>query len=115
MYEYSETFPLLQMTQVFGAVALGSRVVVYMLITNITPRLFAINVRATLFGCCHAVDKLGTVFSYLVLVFQPFNTIVSIAVDMTIMVILILLCLVLPDVDGRELPDMIEDMDYFSE
>ncbi|CAH2229085.1 jg2530 [Pararge aegeria aegeria] len=29
--------------------------------------------------------------------------------------LLIVLCCVLPDVEGRELPDVLEDMDYFSE
>lgn len=103
------------MTQIFTAIALGSEVVIYMLLLNITPRLFAINMRATLFGCCHAIGQLGTIVSYLMFTFQPLNDLASISVDITITMALIALSLVLLNVDGRELPDFIEDMDYFSE
>lgn len=37
------------------------------------------------------------------------------AVEIGVTVTLAVLCLVFPDVDGRELPDVMEDMDYYCE
>lgn len=99
----------------FTTFALASQIVVHLLLLNITPRLFAINIRATLLGCCHAIGEFGCMIGYLLYVFQPFSDVVDIIIDVGIMVVLITLSLVLFDVDRREMPDLIDDMDYFSE
>ncbi|XP_028170469.1 solute carrier family 22 member 2-like, partial [Ostrinia furnacalis] len=101
--------------KIFSIFALASGIVVHLLLLNITPRLFAINIRATLFGCCHAIGQLGSMFSYLFFVFQPFSNEVSVVKDVVITAVLISLSLILLDIDGREMPDVIDDMDYFSE
>jgi hypothetical protein len=85
------------------------------ILLNITPRLFAITIRATLFGCCYAIGELGTVGAYLLFVFQPLTNVVYIVAEIGITLSLATLCSILIDVDSRELPDMVDDMDYFSE
>ncbi|RVE44856.1 hypothetical protein evm_010511 [Chilo suppressalis] len=102
-------------SHLFSSIALSSGVIVYALLMNITPRLFAMRLRATLFGCCHAVGQLGTMISYLVFAFLPLNNMIYVAVNMAVTMALATLTFTLVDVDGRELPDLIEDMDYFSE
>lgn len=98
-----------------SSLALSSGLIVHALILNITPRLFATNVRATLFGCCHAIGQIGTMISYLVLLFYVMDDLVFASMDIVVSLALVSLCLLLPDVDGRELPDIMEDMDYYSE
>ncbi|CAG9787720.1 unnamed protein product [Diatraea saccharalis] len=53
--------------------------------------------------------------SYLLFTFQPLNNMTYLAVNTAITMALATLTFMLFDVDGRELPDLIDDMDYFSE
>ncbi|KAL0880237.1 hypothetical protein ABMA27_002695 [Loxostege sticticalis] len=101
--------------KIFLIFALASQVIVYMLLLIITPRLFAINIRGTLFGCCHAIGQLGSMFSYMFFLFQPLHNEAFLTVNVCVMVALVTSSLILLDVDRRELPDMMDDMDYFSE
>lgn len=98
-----------------SSIAISSGVIVHALLLNITPRLFAINIRATIFGCCHATGQLGSILSYIILLFHPMDDVTFSAVMAVVTVTAAGLCCFLPDVDGRELPDVIEDMDYYSE
>ncbi|CAH0586916.1 unnamed protein product [Chrysodeixis includens] len=98
-----------------SSIALASGVLAHALILNITPRLFAINIRATVVGCCHATGQLGSIISYLLFLFQPLNDDMLVGIELTVTMVLVGLCFIFPDVDGRELPDIIEDMDYFAE
>ncbi|KAG6453431.1 hypothetical protein O3G_MSEX008152 [Manduca sexta] len=100
---------------ILSAFAIGSGVIGQTLLLNITPRLFAINIRTTILGCCHAAGQLGSMISYIFFMFHPLTDITSMAVHIVVTLGLAGLCLALLDVDGRELPDVIEDMDYFSE
>lgn len=43
------------------------------------------------------------------------NDVMLVGIELTVMIMLIGLCFIFPDVDDRELPDVMEDMDYFSE
>ncbi|XP_068617444.1 uncharacterized protein [Battus philenor] len=95
--------------------ALGTGMIGHTILLSITPRLFPINVRATIFGCCHSSGQLGTVICFLLFRLQLDNHISLIFVQTGVTFILIILCYMIPDVDGRELPDVVEDMDYFSE
>lgn len=95
--------------------ALAASVIVHGLILNITPRLFAINIRATLFGCCYSSGYLGSIICYLLVVFRAVDDVTMMIVEAGLAFLLIVLCCILPNVDGRELPDVMEDMDYFSE
>ncbi|XP_075975689.1 solute carrier family 22 member 7-like [Anticarsia gemmatalis] len=99
----------------FASVALASGLVAHALILNITPRLFAINIRATFFGCCHATGQLGSIISYLLFLFCPTSEITLMAVELAVTAVLAGLCFIIPNVDERELPDIVKDMDYFSE
>lgn len=98
-----------------SSIAISSGVIVHALLLNITPRLFAINIRATIFGCCHATGQLGSIISYIILLFHPMDDITFAVVMVAVTIIAAGLCCMLPDVDGRELPDFLEDMDYYSE
>ncbi|XP_026734149.1 solute carrier family 22 member 5-like isoform X2 [Trichoplusia ni] len=98
-----------------SSIALASGILAHALILNITPRFFAINIRATVVGCCHATGQLGSIVSYLLFLFRPINDVTLVSIELTVMTILIGLCITFPDVDDRELPDVMEDMDYFSE
>ncbi|XP_049872892.1 solute carrier family 22 member 1-like [Pectinophora gossypiella] len=98
-----------------SSMALASGIMVHCLILNITPRFYAINVRATLFGCCHASGQLGAMTSYIIFIYKALDDISFATLELGIAIVLICLTFVLPQVDGRELPDMMEDMDYFSE
>lgn len=89
--------------------------IVHGLILNITPRLFAINIRATLFGCCNAIGQLGSIVCYLLIMIHDADDVTRKVIEGSLAIILTVICFVIPDVDGRELPDVIEDMDYFSE
>ncbi|CAH2084817.1 unnamed protein product [Euphydryas editha] len=102
-------------SDVLTSISLGTGLIIHGLILNITPRIFAINVRCTLFGCCHSSGQLGSIICYLIVAFRAFEDIIYILIEATIAIGLLILCYVLPDVDGRELPDVIGDMDYFSE
>ncbi|XP_050348538.1 solute carrier family 22 member 13-like [Nymphalis io] len=102
-------------SDVFTSVSLAAGVLIHGLILNITPRLFAINVRCTLLGCCHASGQLGSIICYLTVYFHAFEDIVLIVIETGLAIGLLLLCYMIPDVDRRELPDIMEDMDYFSE
>ncbi|XP_013173282.1 PREDICTED: solute carrier family 22 member 4-like [Papilio xuthus] len=95
--------------------ALSTGMMGHTILLNITPRLFAINVRATIFGCCHSSGQLGTIICYLLylLDYDDHKSLIFVQIGATFM--LTALCYVIPDVDGRELPDIVEDMDYFSE
>nr|XP_021201801.2 solute carrier family 22 member 2-like isoform X1 [Bombyx mori] len=97
------------------SIALGSGITVHALILNVTPRLFAINIRATIFGCCHAAGQLGSIISYTILLLTPTNNVTQICTEVLVTIVLIGLCFMVLDVDRRELPDVLEDMDYFSE
>ncbi|XP_047531388.1 solute carrier family 22 member 7-like [Vanessa atalanta] len=97
------------------SISLGTGVIIHGLILNITPRLFAINIRCTLLGCCHSSGQLGSIICYLIVSFHVFEDVVLIVIETGLSIGLLLLCYVIPDVDRRELPDVIEDMDYFSE
>ncbi|XP_069357937.1 solute carrier family 22 member 4-like isoform X2 [Maniola hyperantus] len=102
-------------TNIISPFALAASIIVHALILNITPRLFAINIRATLFGCCYSCGHLGSMICYLIVIFRTVDKVILVIVEAGLAVLLIVLCCVLPDVDGRELPDVMEDMDYFSE
>ncbi|XP_045536055.1 solute carrier family 22 member 4-like [Papilio machaon] len=95
--------------------ALSTGMMGHAILLNITSRLFAINVRATIFGCCHSFGQLGTIICYLLylLNYDDHKSLIFVQIGTTF--ILTALCYVIPDVDGRELPDIVEDMDYFSE
>ncbi|KPI94148.1 hypothetical protein RR46_06599 [Papilio xuthus] len=95
--------------------ALSTGMMGHTILLSITPRLFAINVRATIFGCCHSSGQLGTIICYLLylLDYDDHKSLIFVQIGATF--ILTALCYVIPDVDGRELPDIVEDMDYFSE
>ncbi|CAH1636444.1 unnamed protein product [Spodoptera littoralis] len=98
-----------------SSIALGSGLVAHALILNITPRLFAINIRATVVGCCYATGQIGSIISYLLFLFHPLSNIVIMVIEFCVTLILIGLLFIFPDVDQRELPDVMKDMDYFSE
>ncbi|XP_045499329.1 solute carrier family 22 member 1-like [Colias croceus] len=97
------------------SIGLASGLISYALLLNITPRLFAVNIRGTLVGCCHAAGHLGTITCYLIISLRAINDSTMIITVLVVTVLLVALCFVLPDVDDRELPDTIKDMDYFSE
>ncbi|XP_038214301.1 solute carrier family 22 member 4-like [Zerene cesonia] len=97
------------------SIGLASGLISYALLLNITPRLFAVNIRATLVGCCHAAGHLGTITCYLLTSLRSINDSTMLITTLAVTVILVGLCFIFPDVDGRELPDTIKDMDYFSE
>ncbi|KAJ8723280.1 hypothetical protein PYW08_003192 [Mythimna loreyi] len=97
------------------SIALASGLLAHALILNITPRLFAINIRATVFGCCHATGQIGSILSYLLILFHPISDLSQMSIELSVTIILVGLCFVFPDVDQRELPDMLKDMDYYSE
>lgn len=103
------------MCDILTSISLGTGLIIHGLILNITPRVLAINIRCTLLGCCHSSAQLGSIICYLIIAFHAFETIILILIETTIAIGLLILCYVLPDVDGRELPDVITDMDYFSE
>ncbi|KAM3958930.1 LOW QUALITY PROTEIN: solute carrier family 22 member 7-like [Aphomia sociella] len=96
-------------------IAISSCLVEHALLLNITPRLFAIKIRATLLGFCHAAGQLGAMISYLLFLLQPMNDGVVVALELGVTLTLVFLRFTILDVDGRELPDTMEDMDYFSE
>ncbi|XP_022828294.1 solute carrier family 22 member 13-like [Spodoptera litura] len=98
-----------------SSIALGSGLVAHALILNITPRLFAINIRATVVGCCYATGQIGSIISYLLFLFHPLSNVVIMVIEFFVTLILIGLLFIFPDVDQRELPDVMKDMDYFSE
>ncbi|XP_045769529.1 solute carrier family 22 member 4-like isoform X2 [Maniola jurtina] len=102
-------------TDIISPIALAASVIVHGFILNLTPRLFAINIRATLFGCCYSCGHLGSIICCLIVIFRAVDEVILMTVEAGLAVLLIILCCVLPDVDGRELPDVLEDMDYFSE
>ncbi|CAK1555137.1 unnamed protein product [Leptosia nina] len=96
-----------------AALGVASGLVSYALLFNMTPRLLALIARATLVGCCYSAGEIGTITCYLLILYLQ---------DLTVLILLVIavllvttLCVVLPDVDARELPDTIRDMDYFSE
>ncbi|XP_061714197.1 solute carrier family 22 member 4-like [Cydia pomonella] len=82
---------------------------------TITPRLFAIKIRATLLGCCHAAGQLGAIIGYLITMLKLVDEVTLALLEAATTVSMLVLCLVFPDVDRREMPDVLEDMDYFSE
>lgn len=100
---------------VASSIALSAGIMVHSLILNITPRLFATNVRGIACGCCHASGQIGSTISYILFLLEPRNEITFLAVVTVSTITLVGLCLVLPNVDGRELPDVMEDMNYYSE
>lgn len=82
---------------------------------HMMPRLYGINVRATLFGFCHATGQIGAIISYMFHIYNPLEA-MSLAIILFLITLgLVGLCIMFPDVDDRELPDVLEDMDYFSE
>ncbi|XP_064072397.1 solute carrier family 22 member 13-like [Vanessa tameamea] len=101
--------------EIVTSISLGTGVIIHGLILNITPRLFAINIRCTSLGCCHSSGQLGSIICYLIVSFHAFEDVVLIVIETGLAIGLLLLCYVIPDVDRRELPDIMEDMDYFSE
>ncbi|XP_072932775.1 solute carrier family 22 member 4-like isoform X2 [Epargyreus clarus] len=109
-FEYHNTI-----TSLISSLALASGLIGHTLILVITPRLFAINVRATLFGCCNATAQLGTITNHLILRFRAMDDLTLMILEVAVTFALCAACYVIPDVDGRELPDVMEDMDYFSE
>ncbi|XP_023934107.2 solute carrier family 22 member 21-like [Bicyclus anynana] len=108
-------FHISPIANVISPLALAAIVIVHGLMVNITPRLFAINIRATLLGCCHSVGHLGSLICCVIVTFQVMNDQTLMFVEAGLVLLLIVVCSVLPDVDGREMPDVLEDMDYFSE
>ncbi|XP_053604870.1 organic cation/carnitine transporter 2-like isoform X3 [Plodia interpunctella] len=98
-----------------SSIALASSIVGHALLLNITPRLFAIKVRGTLVGACQAVGEIGAILGYIIFLFDPMGSLTTMGVTIGITLTLSALCLMFLDVDGRELPDIMEDMDYFSE
>ena len=96
-------------------IALASGLLAHALIMNITPRLFSINIRATVVGCCHATGQIGSIISYLLFLFHPMGDTSQMIIAFFVTIILVGLCFVFPDVDKRELPDVLRDMDYFAE
>lgn len=101
--------------EIIQSATLGIGMIGHSLLLNITPRLFAINIRATIFGCCHLCGQLGTIICYLLLFLDLTDHKSFVLIQIGVTFALSVLCCVIPDVDGRELPDIIEDMDYFSE
>lgn len=85
------------------------------LILSITPRLFAINIRATLFGCCNSTGQIGSIICYLLITLNKIDDFSSKIIEASLAIVLTILCYIIPDVDGRELPDVVEDMDFFTE
>ncbi|VVD00483.1 unnamed protein product [Leptidea sinapis] len=85
------------------------------LLINITPRIFAVNTRASVFGCCHAFGQIGAIVCYLVCTLTTVDDIIFIVTVLAVTLVMATLCLLLPDVDKRELPDTMMDTDYFSE
>lgn len=95
--------------------ALAARIIALAIILIITPRFFAINIRATLLGCCHAAGQLGAIVGYLVTTTKLMSSVAMALLGVILTVILAILCLIFPDVDNREMPDVLQDMDYFCE
>ncbi|XP_041979701.1 solute carrier family 22 member 13-like [Aricia agestis] len=95
--------------------ALSCGVMVQAIILNITPRLLATHVRATLLGFCHSAGHLGAILSSIVILLNAIDSISLMIANIVLSIVLLCLCYMLPDVDGRELPDVIQDMDYYSE
>ncbi|XP_047517519.1 solute carrier family 22 member 1-like [Pieris napi] len=100
--------------EVISTIGLASGLISHALLLNITPRVLATKCRATLFGCYYSLGHLGTMTAYLVTT-QDIRDLTMMIVVVVITLILVFICLILPDVDGRELPDTLKDMDYFSE
>ncbi|XP_052755238.1 uncharacterized protein LOC113509798 [Galleria mellonella] len=101
-----------------SSIALAFRLVGHALILNITPRYFATKIRATILLSLTnylAAGQLGAMISYLLIVFQPINDATIVAIEVAVTLTLASLRFIFLDVDGRELPDVLEDMDYFSE
>ncbi|CAK1585483.1 unnamed protein product [Parnassius mnemosyne] len=95
--------------------ALGTGLIGHTILLNITPRLFAINIRATIFGCCHSTGQFGALICYLIFFLDATDHIALVLIQVGFTFVLTALCYIIPDVDARELPDVMEDMDYFSE
>ncbi|KAI8421807.1 hypothetical protein MSG28_009764 [Choristoneura fumiferana] len=102
-------------TSLLYSFALAARIIAFAIILIITPRFFAINIRATLLGCCQAAGQLGAIVGYLVTTTKLMNTVAMALLGVVLTVILMILCLIFPDVDNREMPDVLQDMDYFCE
>ncbi|CAH4034046.1 unnamed protein product [Pieris brassicae] len=100
--------------EIISTIGLASGLISHALLLNITPRVLATKCRATLFGCYYSLGHLGTMTAYLITT-QDIRDLTMMIVVVVITLILIFICLILPDVDGRELPDTLKDMDYFSE
>ncbi|XP_048485415.1 solute carrier family 22 member 2 [Plutella xylostella] len=98
---------------IVATLAMSSGVLARLLILVITPRLFAISVRATMVGLCNGIAHIGAIVTYLVVVLRVMNNYVLLGVIFACTLSLGALCMKLPDVDDRELPDVLEDMDYF--
>lgn len=98
-----------------AAVALSTGVTVHAIILHMMPRCYGINVRATLFGFCHATGQIGAIISYMFHIYTPLDPMPLAIIALLITLCLVAICVMLPDVDNRELPDVLEDMDYFSE
>ncbi|XP_047990734.1 solute carrier family 22 member 4-like [Leguminivora glycinivorella] len=95
--------------------ALATSLNAHAITLSITPRLFAIKIRATLLGCCHAAGQMGAIIGYLITSLKLVDEITLALLEAAATVAMLVLCLVFPDVDDREMPDVLEDMDYFSE
>ncbi|XP_013190463.2 solute carrier family 22 member 7 [Amyelois transitella] len=98
-----------------ASIALASSIVGHAILLNITPRIFAIKIRSTLLGACQAIGQVGSMIAYIIFLFDTMNSLTTMGVTIGITLTMSALCLMLHDVDGRELPDIMEDMDYFSE
>ncbi|CAG9132739.1 unnamed protein product [Plutella xylostella] len=98
---------------IVATLAMSSGVLARLLILVITPRLFAISIRATMVGLCNGIAHIGAIVTYLVVVLRVMNNYVLLGVILACTLSLGALCMKLPDVDDRELPDVLEDMDYF--
>ncbi|KAH9627693.1 hypothetical protein HF086_016847 [Spodoptera exigua] len=109
-YTYKST-----VSSILSSIALSSGLVAHALVLNITPRLFATNIRATAVGFCHATGQIGSIISYLLFLFHPISNTVIMVIELGVTLIIIGLLFIFPDVDQRELPDVMKDMDYFSE
>lgn len=96
-------------------IALSCGTIGWFVIAIITPRLFSINIRATTLGSCYALGQLGSMVAYLMHVLEALSSSSLSAVIVTATLSICTLCLILPDVDYRELPDIMLDMDYFLE
>lgn len=97
------------------AVAISCGTTGRLLIGVITPRLFSINIRATSLGSCFALGQLGSMIGYLIFLLEAVDNFSLSALILAASLSLCALCLILPDVDSRELPDIMQDMDYFLE